>query len=253
MLSFHLVYLFPPPPFNHSLSSYTLLILLPLVILIFCPLSASSPLLLTIVLLHYHSIFWHAYSPAMIISFLKTLISNYHFKSSPWKKSQFKSHLSTPILIPPPPEPFLHTYSVTDLRTKARRSSVPPSSSFFCPIASQSNESKGNEEGKRGKCSTETSSGFSGDVSHFSSDTKYVCSLLFFFFFTFYHDLAHSSETVYFSVSSLKDSLHSHALSSLINRLTPLHVFWGFKFEWWWTWLGGKQTDQRSLWKQHPM
>lgn len=60
---------------------------------------------------------------------------------------------------------------------KARRSSVPPSSSFFCHITSQSNEYKGTGEGKRVKLNAQTMRSPLMNQIAIRSDPKYPCTL----------------------------------------------------------------------------
>lgn len=150
MLSFHLVYLCPPPSFHHSLLHAPHPPLLSFVTSLFCHLSTSpcsSPQSFSYTIITFMASLFNLNDCFMF----EPLISNYFLNSDP-DNTQYKSHFHTPPLTVNLNHSFIHAQplaypsTVTGLRTNARRSSVPPSSSFFCHSASQSNEYKGTGE-----------------------------------------------------------------------------------------------------------
>lgn len=94
-----------------------------------------SLLLPKISFMHYHSIY---FMPCSILN-----PSTIYFKISSSKHQNM-----SPARTPHPSPHSHHPSAVTDLRMKARRSSVPPGSSFFCHLTSQPNEYQGTGEGE---------------------------------------------------------------------------------------------------------
>lgn len=123
MLSFHSVCV------HHHLLRTLPPSLLPFVISFFF----VSLLLPQISFIHYHSIYFMPCSNPYPIYF---------------KISSSKHPNMGPARTPHPSPHSHHPSTVTDLRMKARRSSVPPGSSFFCHLTSQSNEYQGTGEGE---------------------------------------------------------------------------------------------------------
>lgn len=148
-LSFHLVYLCPPLPFHNSL------LLMP-----------HPPLLLFVIIFSLASLFPHNLFPAF----------SFHLCHA--KSSNIPSVYLTQNSYPP-------WTTVSDLRMKARRNSVPPSSSVICHLASKSHEYQGTE--MRNKLNASTGSTLNNQIYTFkkSSTLKYFL-FQYFLLFTFH-------------------------------------------------------------------